>query len=352
MQDRRLPRRTTIRISGSRRSRGRGRSPGSRRRTSGRWRRFGTARFRRRSRHARGDSRPARQDSLHRAARRRSSTISGRMRSNPRGLWRRTTLESFRLEQPAWEILLDVDALAAAEGEDWIWSGATTRPGTHDRAILRLSRGGSDAVVLREFDLARKSLRERRLSSCRKPRAAASWLDPDTLLLSSAWGGDVTTSGYARTVRLWRRGHRPGADAGALRGAAREHVGRCRHRSHRGEPRRSGSSNCVGFFDVKVWLADAAGDHRTKLDLPTDVQVRCASRLDDDQAAHGVDGRRQDLPGRHAAGHQARRVPGRRPRLRRAVRARRAALAAGFLLERRTSWCCRSSTICSRCSKS
>ncbi len=75
----------------------------------------------------------------------------------PRGLWRRTTPESFRLEQPSWEILLDVDALAATEHEDWIWSGATTRPGTHDRAIVRLSRGGSDAVVLREFDLASKA---------------------------------------------------------------------------------------------------------------------------------------------------------------------------------------------------
>ena len=85
----------------------------------------------------------------------------------PRGLWRRTTPESFRLEQPDWEILLDVDALAAAEDEDWIWSGAATRPGTHDRAIVRLSRGGSDAVVLREFDLATQSLCDRRLCPAR-----------------------------------------------------------------------------------------------------------------------------------------------------------------------------------------
>ena len=124
---------------------------------------------------------------------------------HPRGLWRRTTPESFRLEQPAWEILLDIDALAAAEGEDWIWSGAATRPGTHDRAILSLSRGGSDAVVLREFDLASKAF----VSDgyvLPEAKSAASWLDRDALLLSSAWGGDVTTSGYARTVRLWRRG--------------------------------------------------------------------------------------------------------------------------------------------------
>ena len=86
---------------------------------------------------------------------------------NPRGLWRRTARSR---DQPAWEILLDIDALAAAEGEDWIWGGAATRPGTHDRAILRLSRGGSDAVVLREFDLASRTFVKDGFV-LRKPRA-------------------------------------------------------------------------------------------------------------------------------------------------------------------------------------
>ena len=77
--------------------------------------------------------------------------------NNPRGVWRRTTLDSFRREAPAWEILLDVDELARKEGEDWIWHGATTLPKLHDRAILSLSRGGSDAAVLREFDMSAKA---------------------------------------------------------------------------------------------------------------------------------------------------------------------------------------------------
>ena len=66
---------------------------------------------------------------------------------NPRGLWRRTTLESFRTKQPDWEAVLDLDSLAAEEGEDWIWRGSATLPGRHDRAILHLSRGGGDAVA-------------------------------------------------------------------------------------------------------------------------------------------------------------------------------------------------------------
>ena len=77
--------------------------------------------------------------------------------TNPRGLWRRTTLASYLSDAPDWEVLLDLDALAGAEDEDWVWKGAAVLPGTHDRAILSLSRGGGDAVVLREFDLPSRS---------------------------------------------------------------------------------------------------------------------------------------------------------------------------------------------------
>jgi prolyl oligopeptidase len=126
--------------------------------------------------------------------------------ANPKGLWRRTTLASYRENEPTWEVLLDLDALAKAEGEDWIWKGASTLPPFHDRAIASLSRGGGDAVVLREFDLLSKRFVD---DGFRLPEAKghASWLDRDNLLVSSALGaGMATRSGYARTVRLLRRG--------------------------------------------------------------------------------------------------------------------------------------------------
>lgn len=126
--------------------------------------------------------------------------------NNPRGLWRRTTMNSYRSENPDWEILLDLDALAKAEGEDWIWAGAATLPPAHDRAILSLSRGGSDAVVLREFDLTPRSFIKDGFF-LPEAKGGIAWLDQDHLLLSSAHGdGMATTSGYSRTVRLWRRG--------------------------------------------------------------------------------------------------------------------------------------------------
>lgn len=125
---------------------------------------------------------------------------------NPRGLWRRTTLASFRTAAPTWEILLDVDELARAEGQDWIWHGAVTLAPAHQRALLHLSRGGSDAVELREFDLTAKAF-VRDGFHLPEAKGTAEWMDQDTLLVSNNHGpGMATRASYARTVRRLRRG--------------------------------------------------------------------------------------------------------------------------------------------------
>jgi len=192
--------------------------------------------------------------------------------AHPRGLWRATSLDGYRGEQPKWDILLDLDALAAKESEDWTWSGAVTIPGTHDRAILMLSRGGADAVVLREFDLA----------SCDFPpegfilpeaKGGAAWLDRDTLLLSSAWGeGMATQSGYARTVRLWRRGTDP-ASAPVIFETKADHMAVWADVDREAEDERIWFVERLGFFDAVVSIGNSAGP-KTRIDLPTDVWVR------------------------------------------------------------------------------
>src|SRR4029079_5936698 len=122
---------------------------------------------------------------------------------NPRGIWRRTTLDEFRKAAPAWQTILDVDRLAADENEDWILSWVEV---LHGRAMLSLSRGGSDAVTLREFDIESKSFVQDGFI-LPEAKGGAECVHADTVLLSSAFGpGMATTSGYGRTVRLWRRG--------------------------------------------------------------------------------------------------------------------------------------------------
>ncbi|WP_428661098.1 prolyl oligopeptidase family serine peptidase [Reyranella sp.] len=185
--------------------------------------------------------------------------------AHPRGLWRRTTAESFRSDVPNWDVLIDLDALATAEGEDWIWGGANTRPIKHDRAMIRLSRGGSDAVVLREFDLETRSF-VRNGFVLPEAKGGVSWIDDDTLLLSSAFGGDVTTSGYARTVRLWRRGTKPG-DAPVLFEVPAKSMSASGAVDRTDPERPIWFYDAIGFFDFEVWR------EKVRLDLPTGVQT-------------------------------------------------------------------------------
>jgi prolyl oligopeptidase len=191
---------------------------------------------------------------------------------NPRGLWRRATLDEFRKAEPKWEIILDVDALAKAEGEDWILSRVSTLPGNHTRAMLSLSRGGSDATILREFDVETKTVIA---AGFRLPEAkgGAEWVDADTLLLSSAYGGEamVTTSGYARTIRLWRRDTTVDQapvlfDVPATSMVAYTNVDRTDT-----DPR-IWFIEQVGFFDFVLWIGDTTGA-KTRLDLPTDIWI-------------------------------------------------------------------------------
>ena len=126
--------------------------------------------------------------------------------SRPRGVWRRTTLPEFLAPETEWEELLSVDTLARAEGEDWVWKGATVLPLTQDRALLRLSRGGADAVTIREFDLHTRAFVANGFR-IDEAKTDVSWVDRDTLLVGTDLGEDsLTHSGYPAQVRRWHRG--------------------------------------------------------------------------------------------------------------------------------------------------
>ena len=123
-----------------------------------------------------------------------------------RGLWRRTTLNSYLSADPSWEVLVDVDQLAATENENWVWKGAHVRSPGYDRALVRLSRGGADATVVREFDLLTGTFVDEGFT-LPEAKTDVSWLDLDTLLVGTDTGeGSLTASGYPAQVRVWRRG--------------------------------------------------------------------------------------------------------------------------------------------------
>jgi prolyl oligopeptidase len=190
---------------------------------------------------------------------------------HPRGLWRATTLDSYRTEAPEWDTLLDLDTLAAKEGEDWTWSGASTIPGSHDRAILMLSRGGADAVVLREFDLPSRGFVPGGFT-LPEAKSGTAWLDRETLLLSSALGeGMATQSGYARTVRLWRRETDPLA-APVIFETQPDAMAVSADLDRETAEERIEFVERIGFFDALVWIGDRGGP-KTRIDTPTDASL-------------------------------------------------------------------------------
>lgn len=127
--------------------------------------------------------------------------------ANPKGVWRRTTLDSYRTAQPQWETLIDIDALAKAEGRDWVFKGADCLAPDETRCLINLSDGGKDAVTVREFDLTTKTFVESGFI-IPEGKHRLTWLDRDTLLIATDFGPNtMTESGYPFIVKSLKRGH-------------------------------------------------------------------------------------------------------------------------------------------------
>ena len=125
---------------------------------------------------------------------------------HPRGLWRFTTQESYLSGKPEWDVVIDVDKLGADEGVSWVWKGADCLAPAYERCLVQLSRGGADATVVREFDVPSRSFVE---GGFQLPEAKGEigWIDADTVFVGTDFGeGSMTTSGYPRIVKRWKRG--------------------------------------------------------------------------------------------------------------------------------------------------
>ncbi|MDI1325572.1 MAG: prolyl oligopeptidase family serine peptidase [Brevundimonas sp.] len=123
-----------------------------------------------------------------------------------RGVWRTTSLDSYRTEAPQWETILDIDALAAAEGRNWVYKGHSCLPPGEARCLVSLSDGGKDAVTVREFDRATRTFVKDGFV-LEESKGGASWVDGNTLLIARDFGpGTLTSSGYPMIVKVLRRG--------------------------------------------------------------------------------------------------------------------------------------------------
>lgn len=190
-----------------------------------------------------------------------------------RGLWRRAGVESYRKGAPEWETVIDFDKLAADEGRNWIHGDIVCLSPEYIHCMVELSDGGKDAAYWREFDTASKSFVDGGFT-LGEAKSGVAWIDKDTLLVGTYLGaGSLTTSGYPRFSRVWKRGQ-PVAEAPAFAEGAETDVAVWGRVEQDGGAAHLFAQRAVSFFETEYdYAAGADGEKRT-LPLPKNSDLQ------------------------------------------------------------------------------
>jgi len=129
-----------------------------------------------------------------------------RDKDHVRGIWRRCLLENYTNGKYDWETLIDIDEMSKKDNIKWVFKGASGLYPNYTKFLIQLSKGGGDAVVIKEFDADKKQFIENGFF-IDEAKGSAGYVDDNTLIVSTNFGeGTVTTSGYPNQVKLWKRG--------------------------------------------------------------------------------------------------------------------------------------------------
>ncbi|MEM9689362.1 MAG: prolyl oligopeptidase family serine peptidase [Pseudomonadota bacterium] len=191
--------------------------------------------------------------------------------NNIRGVWRRMSIDDYVANKDDWEIVLDIDALAEAEDEDWVWKGSNCLRPAYTRCLINLSRGGADATVVREFDIDKGEFVENGFF-LPEAKSGLSWVDEDTLFVGTDFGeGSLTDSGYARTSRLWKRGV-PVEEAEEIFAGEQTDVAAGVSRNWDGDTAYDLAYRVPTFFTRQQFLMTEDGEF-VRIDVPEDATI-------------------------------------------------------------------------------
>lgn len=192
---------------------------------------------------------------------------------NVRGLWRRASLRSYKSGNPRWINLMDLDAVAEEEGENWVLKGRKCLPPDFGRCLVELSRGGGDAVVTREFDAVMKRWAPGGFVT-EEAKQEVVWIDADTVLIGTDFGeGSMTESGYANRVKVWRRGYPLSSERLVHEGDVTD-VGSFPFASHRPDGTYVGVIQSPDFFTQIIHIYDVENEEMDQLDLPLAIDFK------------------------------------------------------------------------------
>ncbi len=192
---------------------------------------------------------------------------------NVRGLWRRASLRSYKSGNPRWVNLMDLDAVAEEEGENWVLKGRKCLPPDFGRCLVELSRGGGDAIVTREFDAVMKRWAPGGFVT-EEAKQEVVWIDADTVLIGTDFGeGSMTESGYANRTKVWRRGYPLSSERLVHEGDVTD-VGSFPFASHRPDGTYVGVIQSPDFFTQKIHIYDVENEEMDQLDLPLAIDFK------------------------------------------------------------------------------
>ncbi len=192
-------------------------------------------------------------------------------KQHPKGVWRRTTLAEYRKDKPARETVIDLDALAAAEKENWVWHAAQCLKPDDRRCLVSLSRGGADADVVREFDLTTKSFVKDGFT-VPEAKSLVSWIDDDHIYVATDFGpGSMTTSSYPRIVKEWKRGT-PLSSATTVYEGKETDMSIWAYRDRTPGFERDFVSRALEFYNQETFLRGKDGK-LAKIDVPNDAET-------------------------------------------------------------------------------
>ncbi|MEO5626121.1 MAG: prolyl oligopeptidase family serine peptidase, partial [Dokdonella sp.] len=191
--------------------------------------------------------------------------------ARPRGVWRRTTLAEYRKSRPQWETVLDLDALAIAENQHWVWHGADCLKPTYRRCLLTLSPGGGDASVVREFDLHDKAFVKDGFT-LPEAKSQVTWIDHNRVYVGTDFGpGTMTKSSYPRIVKEWTRGT-PLAEAKLVYEGSDDDLAISASRDLTPGFERDFVNRAIDFYSSETFERSREGT-LTKIDVPLDAVV-------------------------------------------------------------------------------
>jgi len=192
-------------------------------------------------------------------------------KNHKRGIYRRTTLAEYQKNNPVWETILDIDALAAKDGQSWVYKGMDCRYPDYNRCLVSLSPGGSDASVVREFDISKKSFVEGGFE-LPEAKSAISWIDDNTVFVGTDFGpGSMTDSGYPAIVKLWKRGTAL-SDAKTIYQSDKKSVAAGGYVLTDGDNKLQVIYDATTFYSSKLFvLVDGV---KTQLALPIDADIK------------------------------------------------------------------------------